>query len=57
MSDPLGFLETVARSLNLGFVVDGAQATYLGNMYGVNGPALALGMLWRFAALPPAGCS
>jgi hypothetical protein len=36
--------EAMARTLNLGFVVDGEQASRIGDMYGVDGAAVALDM-------------
>jgi hypothetical protein len=51
----LQFLEAAAQTLNAGFVLDAPQAEYVGRMFGVDGPLLALGMMWRFASLPPAG--
>lgn len=53
--DVLRFLEAAAQTMNAGFVLDAAQAEYVGCMFGVDGPLLAMGMLWRFAAPAPRG--
>lgn len=53
--DVLKFLEATTRTINVGFVLDDTQAKYIGRMFGVDGPPLALGMMWRFATSLPVG--